>query len=231
MPVGDCRRILLITNDELQDSRNYHFVPPTSYYGPEHLNGLTNGVSGRYDAGMKPILVLMAPGFEEIELVAPIDILRRLEIPVVTAGVQGRSVEGAHGVVMQAEMLMVDVNTADYDGIILPGGPASWLLRDTPAVLGLVREMHAAGKLVAAICAAPIALEAAGVLKGRRCTCYPGVAGELKSAAEVLAEPAVTDGQLVTGRGPGAALEFGFALGIALGKAEQVSSLRKAMCV
>ena len=180
---------------------------------------------------MKPILVLMAPGFEEIELVAPIDILRRLEIPVVTAGVQGRSVEGAHGVVMQAEMLMVDVNTADYDGIILPGGPASWLLRDTPAVLGLVREMHAAGKLVAAICAAPIALEAAGVLKGRRCTCYPGVAGELKSAAEVLAEPAVTDGQLVTGRGPGAALEFGFALGIALGKAEQVSSLRKAMCV
>ena len=173
----------------------------------------------------------MAPGFEEIELVAPIDILRRLEIPVVTAGVQGRAVEGAHGVVMQAEMLMVDVNTADYDGIILPGGPASWLLRDTPAVLGLVREMHAAGKLVAAICAAPIALEAAGVLKDRCCTCYPGVEGELKSAAEVLAEPAVTDGQLVTGRGPGAALEFGFALGIALGEAEQVASLRKAMCV
>ena len=184
-----------------------------------------------YDASMKPVLVLMAPGFEEIELVAPVDILRRLEIPVVTAGVKGRYVEGAHGMVMSAEMLLVDVDEADYSGIILPGGPASWLLRDTPAVLALVRAMHKAGKLVAAICAAPIALEAAGVLAERRCTCYPGVEGDLKSAAEVVAEPAVTDGLLVTGRGPGAALEFGFALGVALGKDEQVAALRDSMCV
>lgn len=180
---------------------------------------------------MKPVLVLMAPGYEEIELIAPIDILRRLEIPVVTAGVKGRSVEGAHGITTQAEMLMVDVNPEDYSGIILPGGPASWLLRDTPGVLSLVRAMQAEGKLVAAICAAPIALEAAGVLEGRRVTCYPGVEGELKSAAEVVAEPAVIDGLLVTGRGPGAALEFGFALGTVLGKAEQVADLRVAMCV
>jgi 4-methyl-5(b-hydroxyethyl)-thiazole monophosphate biosynthesis len=180
---------------------------------------------------MKAILVLLAPGFEEIEFTAPVDILRRLGISVVTAGVQGREVEGAHGITMLADTLLSEVKTEDYAGIVLPGGAASWLLRDMPAVLQLVREMHAEGKLVAAICAAPIALEAAGVLKGRRCTCYPGVEGELKSAAEVLAEPAVTDGQLVTGRGPGAALEFGFALGIALGNAEQVASLRKAMCV
>jgi 4-methyl-5(b-hydroxyethyl)-thiazole monophosphate biosynthesis len=197
----------------------------------EISSGLTCGRGGGYDAGMKPILVLMAPGFEEIELTAPVDILRRLEIPVVTAGVKGRSVEGAHGMVMQAEMLMVDVNAGEYSGIILPGGPASWLLRDTPGVLALVRAMSAEGKLVAAICAAPIALEAAGVLAGRRVTCYPGVEGDLKSAAEVVAEPAVTDGQLVTGRGPGAALEFGFALGTALGKGEQVAALRTAMCV
>lgn len=180
---------------------------------------------------MKPLLVLMAPGFEEIELTAPIDILRRLEIPVVTAGLKGREVEGAHGMVMRAEKLVVDVAPEEYDGIILPGGPASWLLRDTPAVLSLVRSMHREGKLVAAICAAPIALEAAGVLNGCRCTCYPGVEGDLKSAAEVVAEPAVMDGKLVTGRGPGAALEFGFALGAALGKAEQVAQLRVAMCV
>ena len=197
----------------------------------EISSGLTCGRGGGYDAGMKPILVLMAPGFEEIELTAPIDILRRLEIPVTTAGVKGRAVEGAHGMVVQADMLMVDVKPEDFDGIILPGGPASWLLRDTPAVLALVRGMHAADKLVAAICAAPIALEAAGVLNERRCTCYPGVEGDLKSAAEVVAEPAVTDGKLVTGRGPGAALEFGFALGAALGKAEQVAQLRVGMCV
>lgn len=180
---------------------------------------------------MKPVLVLMAPGFEEIELTAPVDILRRLEIPVVTAGVKSLQVEGAHGMLMIAEMLMEDVVADDYCGIILPGGPASWLLRDTPAVLELVQTMQKADKLVAAICAAPIALEAAGVLEGRRCTCWPGVEGDLKSAAEVVAEPAVIDGQMVTGRGPGAALEFGFMLGIALGKAEQVAALRVAMCV
>ena len=122
---------------------------------------------------MKPLLVLLAPGFEEIEFSAPVDILRRLEIPVVTAGVKGRLVEGAHGIKMQADMLLVDVEPADYDGVILPGGAASWLLRDTPAVLKLVRTMHAAEKLVAAICAAPIALEAAGVLTDRKVTCYP----------------------------------------------------------
>ena len=77
---------------------------------------------------MNPILVIMAPGFEEIELTAPIDILRRLDIPVVTAGLKGRSVEGAHGMVMSAEMLVVDVEPALYSGVILPGGPASWTL-------------------------------------------------------------------------------------------------------
>ena len=201
------------------------------YLWVETASFLTKRVWGGYDASMKPVLVLMAPGYEEIELIAPIDILRRLEIPVVTAVVKSRSVEGAHGITTMAEMLMVDVNPEDYSGIILPGGPASWLLRDTPGVLSLVRAMHKEEKLVAAICAAPSALEAAGVLEGRRVTCYPGVEGDLKSAAEVLAEPAVTDGMLVTGRGPGAALEFGFALGAVLGKAEQVAELRVAMCV
>lgn len=179
---------------------------------------------------MNPVLVIMAPGFEEIELAAPIDILRRLDIPVVTAGLQGRSVEGAHGMVMSAEMLLVDVEPALYSGVILPGGPASWTLRDTPAVLSVVRRMHEEGKLVAAICAAPLALEAAGVIKGRKVTCYPSVKEELSSAAEVGDCPAVTDGNIVTGRGPGAALEFGFELGRYLGKKEEVEKLRSDMC-
>lgn len=178
---------------------------------------------------MKPLLVLLAPGFEEIEFSAPVDILRRLEIPVVTAGVKGRLVEGAHGIHMQADMLLVDVEPADYDGVILPGGAASWLLRDTPAVLKLVRTMHAAGKLVAAICAAPIALEAAGVLKERKVTCYPAdaVTNDIKSAT-LCEKSTVTDGNIITGRGPGAALEFGFALGAYFGK--DVATLRKEMC-
>ena len=180
---------------------------------------------------MKPLLVLMAPGFEEIELTAPIDILRRLDIPVTTAGLNSRSVEGAHGLVIQADMLLIDVQTEHFDGIILPGGPASWLLRDTPGVLSLLRAFHGAGKLVAAICAAPLALQAAGILRGQRITCYPGVAAELKADANVLECPACTEGKLVTGRSPGAALEFGFALAAALGKGEAVAQLRREMCV
>lgn len=180
---------------------------------------------------MQPILVLMAPGFEEIELTAPIDILRRLGIEVVTAGTEGRAVKGAHGIIMQADMLMVDVDAANFDGIVLPGGPASWTLRDTPRVKKLVQEFMAAEKLVSAICAAPIALEAAGALTGLRVTCYPEVKKDLVSAAEVTDAPTETDGNVITGRGPGAALEFGFALAAYLGKAEAVPALRQGMCV
>ncbi len=173
----------------------------------------------------------MAPGFEEIELSAPVDILRRLEIPVRLVGVEGLHVKGMHGLAMEAEMLLADVDASQFCGVILPGGAASWTLRDTPAVIALVREMHAAGKLVAGICAAPIALEKAGVLAGRRVTCYPSVTGDIRSAAAVTGEATETDGNLVTGRGPGAALEFGFALGAALGKADAVPGLRRDMCV
>ncbi len=175
----------------------------------------------------------MAPGPEEIELAAPVDILRRLEIPVVLAGLKSRRVEGAHGLTMEADMLLVDVDAALFSGIILPGGQASWTLRETPAVLKLVREMHAAGKLVAAICAAPIALAKAGVLTGRRVTCYPAAEVEetvKAAAAELCTEPAVTDGNIITGRGPGAAHEFGYTLGCYLGKAERVAELRSEMC-
>ncbi len=182
---------------------------------------------------MDPVLVLMAPGFEEIEFTAPVDILRRLDVPVVTAGLAGRRVEGAHGLTMEADMLLVDVDASLYSAVILPGGAASWTLRDTPAVLKLVREMHAAGKLVAAICAAPMALAKAGVLAGRRATCYPAAEVEelvRSAAAELCTCPAVTDGNVITGRGPGAALEFGFALGRYLGQAERVETLRAEMC-
>ena len=180
---------------------------------------------------MKPILFIIAPGFEEIELTAPIDILRRLEIPVMTAGLNGLSASGAHGIPVMAEMLISSAHAMDFSGIVLPGGPASWDLRDTPAVLSLVRDMHEEGKLVGAICAAPIALEAAGVLAGRRVTCYPSVKGDLKSAAEVLDTPTATDGNIVTGRGPGAALEFGFALADYLGFADKTPALRRDMCM
>lgn len=182
--------------------------------------------------GMEPVLFLMAPGFEEIEFCAPVDILRRLEVPVTLVGVQGRRVEGAHGIIMQADMLLVDVDSRLYSGVVLPGGAASWTLRDTPGVLKLVQEMQDAQKLVAAICAAPIALEAAGVIHNRQITCYPAAAvrNDIKNASGISEEAAVRDGNLITGRGPGAALEFGFALAAYFCPQEKVDALRREMC-
>jgi 4-methyl-5(b-hydroxyethyl)-thiazole monophosphate biosynthesis len=164
---------------------------------------------------MKPVLVLMAPGFEEIELTAPIDILRRLEIPVVTAGVKSRCVEGAHGMSMMAEMLMVDVNAEDYSGIILPGGPASWLLRDTPGVLSLVRAMHKAEKLVAAICAAPTLLARHRLIGvGNYAVCYPGMEDLLTAAGVTpsMEDAVILDESLITSKAPGTVFDFALSL-------------------
>ena len=142
-----------------------------------------------------PVLVLVAPGFEEVELTAPVDILRRLGVKVVLAGVQGLSVKGAHDLTLQADMLLVDVAPENFRGVILPGGQASWTLRETAAVRALVQDMFKAGKLVAAICAAPLALEAAGVLSGRRITCYPadGVRGDITSVRSISEDSVVVD--------------------------------------
>ena len=175
---------------------------------------------------------MVAPGFEEVELTAPVDILRRLGIKVVLAGVQGRTVPGAHGITLQADMLLVDADADDFCGIILPGGKASWTLRETPAVLDMVRKMHKAGKLVAAICAAPLALERAGVLAERRITCYPAedVRQDITSAHSICEDSVVADGHIITGRGPGAAMDFGFAIGEYLGCGAQVAQLKQDMC-
>ncbi len=182
---------------------------------------------------MKSLLVLMAPGFEEIELTAPVDILRRLGVQITLVGVESLHVEGAHGMMMQADMLLVDVDDRLYDGVILPGGQASWVLRDTPAVLRLVEAMDHAKKLVAAICAAPIALEAAGVIAGKRVCCYPAeaVTSALQSVASIEDAPVVQDGHVITGRGPGAAFDFAFALGEYCCDQSAVAAMREEMCM
>lgn len=183
---------------------------------------------------MDPLIVPLMDGFEEIEFSAPVDILRRLDIPVISAGVESRRVEGAHGIVVEADMLLVDVDPALYSGIMIPGGPASWKLRDTAAVIKLVQQMNAAGKLVAAICAAPIVLQKAGVLRGRHITAYPDeeVLNSLTDAAEVTSMPDLRDGNIVTGRGPGAAFAFGFAVAEYMGvEPLEIESMKQAMVI
>lgn len=158
---------------------------------------------------MATALVLLADGFEEIEAVTIIDVLRRGEITVTTASLGARRVTGSHQIALEADMLLEGVAVEDFDALVLPGGPASKTLREDARAQATIRRAAAAGKLLAAVCAAPTALEAAGVLAGKRATVYPG--NQLPSARQVE-EPVVEDGDVITSRGPGTAMAFALKL-------------------
>jgi len=175
------------------------------------------------------VLVPLAEGFEEIEAVTIVDVLRRASIDVVTAALGESPVRGSHGIAVVADAKLDDVRGDDFDALVLPGGmPGSKTLRDDERVLSLVRNATRANRLVAAICAAPIVLDAAGVLQGKRATSYPG--NELPSARYVE-ERVVADGAIVTSRGAGTALEFALALVERLKSPEAAQKLRAAMIV
>jgi 4-methyl-5(b-hydroxyethyl)-thiazole monophosphate biosynthesis len=175
------------------------------------------------------VLVPLAEGFEEIEAITIIDVLRRASIDVVTAALAELVVKGSHGISVTADARLDDVASAAFDAVVLPGGmPGSRTLRDDERVLGIVRRLAREHKLVAAICAAPIALEAAGVLRGKRATSYPG--NELPSA-RYTEERVVADGALITSRGPGTALEFALTLVERLNGPEATQKLRTGMIV
>ena len=178
---------------------------------------------------MAKAVVLLAEGFEEIEAVTVIDVLRRAGVEVSVAGLERGAVRGSHDISVVAEHTIERVEAADFDAVLLPGGmPGAARLRDDPRVKALVQAFSAAGKLCAAICAAPIALEAAGVLSGRRATSYPGF--ELPSA-HYLEEKVVVDGNLVTSRGVGTALEFALTLVERLATPEKATELRQRMLI
>jgi protein deglycase len=174
-------------------------------------------------------LVPLAEGFEEIEAVTIIDVLRRGGIEVITAALAGSPVRGSHGIALECDATLESVASRDFDAVVLPGGmPGAKNLKEDGRLRELVRRSAARGKLVGAICAGPIALEAAGLLAGKRATSYPG--HELPSAQRVE-EPVVTDGNIVTSRGPGTALEFALALVARLAGTETATRLRAAMLV
>ncbi|HUV07784.1 MAG TPA: DJ-1 family glyoxalase III [Spirochaetia bacterium] len=158
------------------------------------------------------IALLLAEGFEEVEAITPVDFLRRAGVDVRLVGIGGRLIKGAHDVAIQADMSIEDA-PQDVDGVILPGGmPGAENIAGSPEALSLIRRMHRQGKLVAAICAAPaVALMKAGILEGRKVTCYPGFESRL-AGCEFVEDRVVIDGNIVTSRGPGTAAEFALAL-------------------
>lgn len=157
------------------------------------------------------VLIPLAEGFEEIEAVTVIDILRRAEVEVTVAGVDARRIRASRGVVVEADALLDEVADRDYDLVVLPGGAAgAQRLKEAPRVQDLIRHQHDAGRALGAICAAPMALAAAGVLDGRRATSYPGFLQP--GDAELSEDPVVHDRGVTTSRGPGTAMPFALAL-------------------
>ena len=179
---------------------------------------------------MKKILVLLAEGFEEIEALTPVDYLRRADVEVDVASLtEDLSVTGSHGIVVSADTTLDAVDPAVYDGVYLPGGmPGSLNLRDDARVLKIVRDFAGSGKAVAAICAAPIVLEKAGVIANKRVTGYPGTVDKLENVGTYDADAIVVqDENIFTGRGAAAAVYLSFALIAALCGEEKTKRVKE----
>jgi 4-methyl-5(b-hydroxyethyl)-thiazole monophosphate biosynthesis len=159
----------------------------------------------------KRVLCLLISGFEEIEAVTPIDLLRRAGAEVVVASVTGeQQVAGRCYMLMKAEAALEDVMNEPFDLLLIPGGPGVKALREDGRAARLARQFADAGRSVGAICAAPTVLKDAGVLDDKRYTAHFSVNDELPLA--LAGEKVVTDGNLITSRGAGTAVEFGLAL-------------------
>ena len=163
------------------------------------------------------IYIILGKGFEETEAVAPGDVLRRAQIPMQYAGIGGRLVEGAHGITLQADITVEGMNLRDMDMIVLPGGMGGVeSIEASPAAMAAVEYALKHDRYVAAICAAPTILGKRGWLDGKHAVCYPGMEGQMGKAVVHPEKEAVADGKLITGRAPGAAIEFGLTLAGAL---------------
>ena len=178
---------------------------------------------------MAEALVMLAPGFEEIEAVAVIDVLRRCGIKVTVAGLLPDLVEGAHAITIIPDKAIEKVQMKDFDAIVVPGGnPGYKNLRRDERVLEMIREAYDSGKLVAAICAAPAVLSDAGVLENLQCTIYPGMESEAENGGgEVLEDSVVVDGNVITSRGPATALHFALKIAERLVGKEIAEGVRK----
>lgn len=163
---------------------------------------------------MPSVLVPLAPGFEDLEATTIVDLLRRADIEVVTAGLQPGLIQGARGMRVQPDAALDDVLAREFDMIALPGGlPGAEHLKNDARIQALLKRMAAAGKYTTAICAAPIALAEVGLLDGRRATSYPGFVDKMAlPGTTYLADAVVVDGKVVTSRGPGTAMDFALAL-------------------
>ena len=158
---------------------------------------------------MSRLGIFMADGCEEIEGLTVVDLVRRAGIEIEMISVSGNDVvTGSHKIAFQTDVSKADADFASYDGIVLPGGmPGTIHLMEDETVNRVIKEFAQDGKLVAAICAAPSVLGNAGLLEGKSATCYPGVEGKL-TGANFVTDSVAKDGNIITSRGLGTAIDF-----------------------
>ena len=181
---------------------------------------------------MKTIFVFLAEGFEEIEALTPVDVLRRAGLSVQTVSVMDEQVvAGAHGVPVLADKMFAEINPEDAEMILLPGGlPGATNLDAHEGLSQLILDFAEADKPLAAICAAPLVLGNRGLLQGKKATCYPGFETYLQGA-EYTAALVEKDGNIITGKGPGAAMEFAFAIVEKYCGIDKVNELKQGMMI
>ena len=175
------------------------------------------------------VYVFIAHGFEEIEALAAVDVLRRADIETVTAGVGSKTITGSHGITVHCDISEREVNMRDADMIVLPGGlPGTHNLEKSSVVQACIDKALAGDKWIGAICAAPSILGKRGLLDGRRVTCYPSFADQL-GGADYTGASVEIDGKLVTANGPGSAMAFALKLVECLSSREKALELAAAM--
>ena len=178
---------------------------------------------------MKSALVVFADGFEEIEALGVVDVLRRLGVNVTTAALNWKRATGSHGVEVNTDASLGEACMGDYDVVVLPGGmPGASNLAADEQVKDLLARTAERGAVIAAICAAPFILAEHGLLQGKKFTMYPGF-DERLGGLRYEDAPALTDGNIITGTGPGLFFDFACAIAEKLGQKTQISALKKAM--
>jgi 4-methyl-5(b-hydroxyethyl)-thiazole monophosphate biosynthesis len=177
---------------------------------------------------MSKIGIFMADSCEEIEGLTVVDLIRRAKLEILMISISDKKeVTGSHGIVFMADALASEVDYDALDGIVLPGGmPGTLHLGENETVNRVIKQFAAEGKLVSAICAAPSVLGAAGILEGKHATCHPGFEEKLTGA--VTSEtPVVVDGNIITSRGMGTAVEFGLAIAAHFCDADTMAQVKK----
>ena len=177
------------------------------------------------------VYMLLGTGFEETEAIAPLDLLRRAGVDILTVGVTGKTVYGSHKIGIEADITIEEMDLTNLEMIILPGGLGGVTsIRGCQAAMDAVRFAYENGKYTAAICAGPTVLADLGIPDGKNATCYPGCEDKMGRAKMVNAA-AVTDGKLITGTSAGCAVSFGLALIAVLKGQEEAERIAKQIVI